>query len=402
MSQFWRNISFETSNFITSGGFLNSMNNNYNNFININCDIFTQKERPELSSIIGIGDCMVDIIAEVDENFIKKYELDSKMTKYVNEINKNIFDEIERMSYVCYLPGGSVENILRTLSYSLNDISFQNNNYYKSNYNMNINQKMNISMMGCVGSDTYKDKIINSLIQSRINPLLNISKSETSRCAAGIYYKKSFLISDIKASKDLNKEFILKNEDKILNNDILLIEGYYVKDNFEIIKLLCESFNKDENKIIILVLNPVELNYEEFEKIIYIANLADIILSNFIMAGELSEMGELCRDVDKIYENLFKKLSNKKRIIVLKNGKEASYCAKYNYAENHLEYILTYFPYQIRNEEIIDELGIEDAFFGGFLSEYMKGSSLYLCLKRGCEISNIVLKNYGCTLERKK
>ena len=82
MSQFWRNISFENSNFITSGGFLNSMNNNYNNFNNINCDIFTQKERPELSSIIGIGDCMVDIIAEVDENFIKKYELDSKMTKY--------------------------------------------------------------------------------------------------------------------------------------------------------------------------------------------------------------------------------------------------------------------------------------------------------------------------------
>ena len=75
---------------------------------------------------------------------------------------------------------------------------------------------------------------------------------------------------------------------------------------------------------------------------------------------------------------------------------------KYNYLEKHLEFILTSIPQQIKMEEIVDEIGFEDAFFGGFLSEYMKGNSLYLCLKKGNEMANIVLKNPGCSFERKK
>ncbi len=67
-----------------------------------------------------------------------------------------------------------------------------------------------------------------------------------------------------------------------------------------------------------------------------------------------------------------------------------------------MEYILTSFPSKIKNEEIVDEIGYDDAFFGGFLSEYMKGSSLFLCLKKGNDIANISLKNPGCTFDKKK
>ena len=67
-----------------------------------------------------------------------------------------------------------------------------------------------------------------------------------------------------------------------------------------------------------------------------------------------------------------------------------------------MEFILTSIPQKIKTEEIIDEIGFEDAFLGGFLSEYMKGKSLYLCLKKGNDIANIVLKNHGCTFERKR
>jgi hypothetical protein len=32
----------------------------------------------------------------------------------------------------------------------------------------------------------------------------------------------------------------------------------------------------------------------------------------------------------------------------------------------------------------------------------MKGSSLFLCLKKGNDIANISLKNPGCTFDKKK
>jgi adenosine kinase len=358
------------------------------------------KERPEILSIIGIGDCMVDIITEINSEIINLYHLENDQTKYTDENTKNIFKELESMPFVQYIPGGSTQNILRVLSYLLHENSNFNNN---GNNIINIRVKYEISMLGSIGEDVYKEKIINSLNHSKIKPLLKISNGETSRCGAGFYNKKPFLISEVKASKNLDKEFILSNKDNILKHEILLIEGYYLQYQFELCWELCELFRKEENKLIILTLSPISLNPKLLEKFIYIANYADIIFSNKSQAEEFaSSKGEI--DNKKIFEKIFQKLStnNKKKILVVKNGKEAAYCAKYNYQEKHLEFILTSIPQQIKNEEIVDEIGFEDAFFGGFLSEYMKGNSLYYCLKKGNEISNIVLKNPGCTFGRKK
>ena len=70
--------SLNFSNLNTSDGFSNN-NNNYNSIKNsnnlVNNDMKT-KERPEISSIIGIGDCLVDIIAEIDPQIIDIYLVD--------------------------------------------------------------------------------------------------------------------------------------------------------------------------------------------------------------------------------------------------------------------------------------------------------------------------------------
>ena len=401
MSRFNMTPSFGNSNFMNSSGLFR-----YNNSMIYNNNFFNNdgknKERPELLSIIGVGDCMVDIITEINSEIINSYHLEDNQTKYTDENTKSIFNKLESMPYVSYIPGGSVQNILRVLSYNLYEQTNINNNIFNSNYNINLGIKYNLSMLGSIGEDVYKDKIINSLRHSKINPLLKFSKGETSKCGAGFYNKKPFLISEIKASKNLDKEFITSNKDNILKHEILLIEGYYLQHQFELCWELCELFKKEENKIIILMLNPITINPNLLEKIIYIANYADIIFSTKIQAEEFANSkGEI--DDKKIFEKFFQKLTNNnKRLLVIKNGKEAAYCMKYNYLEKHLEFILTSIPQQIKMEEIVDEIGFEDAFFGGFLSEYMKGNSLYLCLKKGNEMANIVLKNPGCTFERKK
>ena len=73
------------------------------------------KIRPEINSIIGIGDCIVDIITEINENIIAQYKLEKDKTKYVNENNRNIFDEYDKMSFVRYVVGGSIQNLLKSL-----------------------------------------------------------------------------------------------------------------------------------------------------------------------------------------------------------------------------------------------------------------------------------------------
>ena len=394
--KYFQSTSFFNNNFIFANSF--SQNLNYSKNFYFNNEI---KERPELNSILGIGDCIVDIIAEIDKKIIEQYHLKNKKTKYIDENNKKIFDELNKMACVYYIVGGSIQNILKSLSFSLyqNQLS---NNINNDLSNINLNQNYNISMLGCVGGDIYKEKIINSLIQNKIRPLIKLTNGETSKCAVGIYNKIPFIISDIKSSKNLDEEFILSNKDNILNHEILLIEGYYLQHQFEICKELCELFQKEQNKLIILILNNIELNQYLGEKFVIISNYADIIFSSLSQVEEFTNLkGGI--EKQKIFEKLFQKLSdNKKRLLVIKDGKDESYCASYDYTRKHLEYILTCFPQKIKSEEIIDEIGVEDAFFGGFLAGYMKGFSLYTCLKKGNDVANITLKNMGCTFETKK
>ena len=385
-----------------------SININFSNVFNQNINYQNNfyfndadKVRNELNSIIGIGDCIVDTFAEINENIIEQYKLEKDKTKYINENTKNIFDELNKMSLVRYILGGSIQNILKSLSFCLYQNPYSNN---ISNNSSNINLKENyiISMLGCVGSDIYKEKIINTLKLNRIKPIIKFDNGETSRCAVGFYNKKPFIISDIKSSKNLDKEFIITNKDTIINHEILLIEGYYIQNQFEICKELCELFHREQNKLIIVTLSQIELNQYLDEKFVHIASYADIIFSSLSQVEEFTDLkGSI--EHQKIFEKLFQKLSdNKKKLLVIKDGRDESYCVEYDYTKKRLEYILKCFSQKIKNEEIIDEIGVEDAFFGGFLAGYMKGCSLYTCLKKGNDVANIALKNPGCTFEKKK
>ena len=88
------------------------------------------------------------------------------------------------------------------------------------------------------------------------------------------------------------------------------------------------------------------------------------------------------------------------RILVITAGSSGAYCAKYDYKRNKLEFIFQYFANKLNDEEIVDLNGAGDSFLGGFLSEYIKGSSLYDCCKIGTEASSVILRNVGCTFPK--
>ena len=68
-------------------------------------------------------------------SIINKYQLINNKTRYIDQNNINIFQEIQKMLCVYYITGGSVQNILRTISLCLN---------------LNIEKKYNITMLGCI------------------------------------------------------------------------------------------------------------------------------------------------------------------------------------------------------------------------------------------------------------
>ena len=345
-----------------------------------------KRERREINSLIAIGDPIVDITSEIDTEIIKKYNMKWGDTVFLDENNDNgVYGELERMPEVRYIPGGAVENSIRVLAWCLN-MDPSNKNKFK------------ITMMGCAGDDLYKTKVLNALKELNVNALFEILPGEkTSRCGVGIYRKERFLITQLRASKKLSEEFIEKNLREILLHEAIIIEGYMLPNKLDICRRLTDCFNR-ENKVVILTLSAMFIVQFHYDKIMEIANKSDMIVGNIKEAEILSGIKD--GNIKDIFENIFKKLLPRDRILVITSGSEGVYCSKYNYKRNQIDFVYQYFANNISNDEIVDLNGAGDSFFGGFLSEYLKGSPIHECCRIGTEAASVILRNVGCTFPK--
>ena len=83
-----------------------------------------RKERPEINSLLTLGEPVVDITSEIGTDMIEKFGLklgnsvlvDEKESEYTTEV----FGALESMPAVGYIPGGSAQNTIRVISWCLN------------------------------------------------------------------------------------------------------------------------------------------------------------------------------------------------------------------------------------------------------------------------------------------
>ena len=118
--------------------------------------------------------------------------------------------------------------------------------------------------------------------------------------------------------------------------------------------------------------------------------------------GEAKALARIENDnYEDVFRSIFKKLKpNNERLLLITDGPNGAYCAKYNYENDDFEFIIRSYAKKIKEEEIKDFNGAGDAFLGGFLSEYMKGSSIIQSCKNGINAASVILKNVGCTFGR--
>lgn len=342
-------------------------------------------EKLRFRSLIAIGNPIVDISSNIEEDVIDKYGLKWGETVFANESNRGFFKELEKNKNVKYIPGGSIQNTLRTCAWCLG-------------MEPGRDKTFKITMLGATGKDSYRNKIIDALHFAGVKDLLEcIPDKETSRCGVGICKKERCLLPEIRASNMINVDFILKNIEEIDNHDALLLEGYFIQERFEICLALCKRF-KSNRKTVILTLSAVFMVQTYYDRFIELANFSDLIIAN------KAELEELAQEKGKENKDLFikisKKLVRKKRLFVVTDGKKGVIVAKYDYDRGTMDFILRGFPKLVKSEDIVDLNGAGDAFLGGFLSQYMLGKSFEACCKAGNDVAGIIIRNIGCTFPK--
>lgn len=63
--------------------------------------------------ILGLGNPIIDISAEADNEVLSKYGLTPGQTIFCNDSNIGFYDYLESKPEVTYIPGGSVTNSIR-------------------------------------------------------------------------------------------------------------------------------------------------------------------------------------------------------------------------------------------------------------------------------------------------
>jgi len=63
--------------------------------------------------VVGLGNPLLDISANVDEDFLSKYDLKPNNAILAEEKHKPLYDEMVKKYRVDYIPGGATQNTLR-------------------------------------------------------------------------------------------------------------------------------------------------------------------------------------------------------------------------------------------------------------------------------------------------
>ena len=318
------------------------------------------KKQNKKYDIVGIGNAIVDLIAEVDDSYLNENNISKGAMSLVdfNVINK-ICKEV---NVVGTISGGSVANSIVCIA--------QN--------------KLNTAFIGKVKDDAMGKKFAEGLAKENVH--FKISQSPTDN-----YTGRCLILVSPDAERTMNTYLGISQElteqdidVKIIEeSSMLYLEGYlWDLDNAKkAIRKAIESARKSDAIVAFSISDQfcVDRFRDEFLEIVY--NYADIIFANESEIKSLFETNEL--------ESAIKECQNTKKIFAITLGEKGAKIIKNSE-------IVEINPEKIEN--LVDTTGAGDLFAAGFLDSYLKGNNLFNCGTKGVNLASKIIQKYGARL----
>jgi adenosine kinase len=260
---------------------------------------------------------------------------------------------------------------------------------------LNKSKNYNTIILGCIGNDNYGEKLTKALEHSGVKPLLEIKEGDkTSLCGVAVYQKERCLVPMIRASTHLSQEYVNAHLSEITQAHLLLIEGYFVIEKYEIIQQLYKQFNS-LNKEVAFTLSATFMVENFYDRLLDVCNHSQIIFSNNEEAELFAKIQS--EDFELISKTIHKLLTPKDRVLVITCGSKPTVVSKWDYTNDQFDFVLKTSIKPVKSDDIVDTNGAGDAFVGGFLSHYIQGKSFESCSRAGNWAASVIIQNVGCT-----
>jgi len=331
--------------------------------------------------LLGMGNPLLDISANVDHEFLQKYDLKSNDAILAEEKHKPLYEELIDLYNADFIAGGSVQNTMRVAQWFL--------------------QKPKVTTyMGCVGSDKYSKILEDKATTDGLNVRYQYTDKEpTGTCAVLITGKERSLCANLAAANCFSPSHIEKPENKQLidNAKYIYISGFFLTVSPESIQTVAKHAY-DSDKMFMMNLSAPFL-CEHFQKPMLAAfPYVDILFGNETEADAFARANNLNatdrRQIALKISEMGKINGKRKRIVVITQGAEAVLLVK--------DGTVTEYPViKLPEEKVVDTNGAGDAFVGGFLAQLVQGKSTDMCIKCGIWAATQIVQKSGCTYEGK-
>ena len=311
--------------------------------------------------ILGIGNAIVDVFAQVEERFLKENNLIKGSMKLINE--EEFFQLKQKIKIEKTLAGGSVANSMAGISYLDGDASFIG--------------KINSDEFG----ELYKKSLENIDVAFLYNPkkelmptgtciILITPDSERTMC--------TYLgISSQLAANDLN-------EKNIIDKELIFLEGY-LWDKGLSEKMFKQAINlakKNKVKIAMTLSDIFCVTRHKVDFYNLLKNDLDVLIGNENEINELTGNKNLSNSINQLI------LLNK--LIIVTRSEKGSLAI-----DNNI--IIDCDSIQVN--KVIDVTGAGDLFAAGFLKEYVEKSEIKKCLTTGSTMASKIIQKIGARIE---
>ena len=310
--------------------------------------------------IVGIGNAIVDLIAEVDDSYLEKNSINKGSMSLVDyDVANRIGNEVD---IVKTISGGSVANSIVCIA----------------------QQNLKTVFIGKVNQDELGEKFAKGLAEENVEFKItkSLANKHTARCIILVSTDAERTMNTyLGVSQELTEEDIDLNI--IEESSILYLEGYlWDLDNAKkTIKKSISTAINSETKIAFSISDAFCVDRFREEFIDLVNNSADIIFANESEIKSLFETNEL--------NDAIKKCQDTKKIFAVTLGDKG---AKIIYKNEVID-----IKAEVINK-LVDTTGAGDLFAAGFLAEYSKTQDLELSGKQGVKMASIIIQQFGARI----
>lgn len=329
-----------------------------------------------------MGNPLLDISANTEKEFLAKYDLKPNNAILAHpEKHKNLYSDLVESFNAEYIAGGSVQNTLRVCQWF-------------------VEKPKVTTFFGCVGEDAYSKILYDKATADGVNVRYQYnSEEQTGTCAVLITDHHRSLCANLGAANCFTVDHIRKPENRKL---IDAAQFYYISGFFltvsppSILEVAKVALERDRPFIMNLSAAFISQFYKE--PLMQALPYVDVLFGNEQEAEMFAQEQDLgTRDMKEIALKickLSKQNEKRSRVVVLTQGLHPVIVAKDGKIKE--------FPVkELPSEKMVDTNGAGDAFAGGFLSQYIQGKHLDICVKCGIWAASEIIQRSGCTFEGK-